>query len=43
MHALSAHRHTRQIVKKSVRLVIGHLDDRLGRRLLHIKLEVSWG
>ena len=43
MHALGADLDTRQLVKKCLRFVIGHLDHRLGCALLHIKLETPRG
>ena len=42
MEALTAQRHPGEVAEQRLRLLIGHLDRHLGRRLLHIELGAPW-
>src|SRR3989441_3602927 len=42
MEALTAQRHPGEVAEQRLRLLIGHLDRHLGRRLLHIELCAPW-
>src|SRR5947208_406447 len=42
MEALTAQRHPGEVAEQRLRLLLGHLDRHLGRRLLHIELGAPW-